>query len=104
MIEYAAFGFAVLVWWTWPAIWAVVLAAVYVSFRLSAWRDRRLEAKEDRGPEPCLAHMGTDPDGHEHWCWLKHEHEGQHMNQWGVPQGDFDQDEEEPAPGDPFKW
>lgn len=94
MIEYAAFGFAVLVWWTWPVLWAVVVTAVYASYRVSAWRDRRAEAKQDRGPEPCLIHMGTDPDGFEHWCWLKDGHIGPHMNQWGVPQEDFD---EEPA-------
>lgn len=93
MIEYAAFGFAVLVWWTWPALWAVVVTAVYGSYRLSAWQDRRTEAKQDRGPEPCLIHMGTDPDGFQHWCWLKDGHTGPHTNQWGVPHGDFDDDE-----------
>lgn len=93
MIEYAAFGFAVLVWWTWPVLWAVVVTAVYASYRVSAWQDRRAEAKQDRGPEPCLIHLGTDPDGFEHWCWLKDGHTGPHMNQWGVPQEDFDDDE-----------
>ena len=95
MIEYAAFGFAVLVWWTWPALWAVVVTAVYASHRVSAWRDRQLEAKQERGPEPCLIHMGTDPDGFEHWCWLKDGHAGPHTNQWGVPQGDFDDELED---------
>lgn len=79
MIEYAAFGFAVLVWWTWPALWAVVVTAVYASYRVSAWQDRRAEAKRDRGPEPCLIHMGTDPDGFQHWCWLMDGHAGPHM-------------------------
>lgn len=95
MIEYAAFGFAVLVWWTWPALWAVVVTAVYASYRVSAWQDRRAEAKQDRGPEPCLIHMGTDPDGHEHWCWLMDGHTGPHTNQWGVPHGDFDDELED---------
>lgn len=92
MFEYAAFGFVTLVWWTWPVLWAVVLSAVYASYRASAWRDARLEAVHDRGPEPCLTHMGTTPDGTEHWCWQKDGHPGPHHNQWGVSQDDFDAD------------
>lgn len=92
MIEYASFGFAVLVWWTWPLLWIVVVSAVYVSYRLSARRERRLEQARGLDVRPCLVHMGTDPAGGEHWCWLKDGHDGPHHNEWGVPEGDFNED------------
>lgn len=100
MIEYAAFGFMTLKWWTWPVLWAVVLFSVYSAQRLSAWRDARLEARQERGPEPCLAHMDTDADQFEHWCWKRFGHDGPHMNCWGVPQDDFDDELEHEFPPD----
>lgn len=103
MIEYAAFGFMTLKWWTWLVLWAVVLFSVYSAQRLSAWRDARLEARQERGPEPCLAHMGADADQFEHWCWKRYGHDGPHMNCWGVPQGDFDRDEEAPGPDEELR-
>lgn len=98
MIEYASFGFAVLVWWTWPLLWGVVVSAVYVSYRLSARRERNLERARGLDVSPCLEHMGTDLAGGEHWCWLKDGHDGPHHNEWGVPQSDFDSDDYAPVP------
>jgi hypothetical protein len=96
MFEYAAFGFVTLKWWTWPIMWSVVMIAVYSAQRLSAWSDRRHE-KRNRSltPEPCVAHMGTDADDYDHWCWLRDGHDGEHRNLWGVPQSDFDAQEDE---------
>lgn len=85
MIEYASFGFATLVWWTWPILWAVVVSAVYASYRLSSWRDARYERAHGFDVRPCLVHMGTQPDGIEEWCWQKDGHDGPHVNSWGVP-------------------
>lgn len=95
MFEYAAFGFVTLVWWTWPCLWAVVLAAVYGSQRLSAWRDRRIEQNQGLDVRPCMVHLGTTPDGLEQWCWQQRGHDGPHLTQWGVPQEDFDLEHEE---------
>lgn len=71
MIEYASFGFAVLVWWTWPLLWIVVVSAVYVSYRLSARRERRLEQARGLDVRPCRVHMGTDPAGGEPGDWVR---------------------------------
>lgn len=95
MIEYASFGFAVLVWWTWPVLWAVVMTAVYASYRVSSWRDRKREEALGRDVVPCLRHMGTTADGVEHWCWQQDGHAGPHHNQYGVPQDDFDVEHQE---------
>ena len=96
MLEYAAFGFVTLKWWTWPILWSVVLIAVYAAQRLSAWRDRADE-KRNRSltPEPCVAYMGTDADDYDHWCWRRDGHDGEHRNLWGVPQSDFEAEPDE---------
>lgn len=94
MMEYvqlAAFGWATLTWWSWPLLFLVVLAAVYVAVRLGFRED-------DDTVRPCLAHLGTEADGLEWWCMLKHGHDGTHLNQWGVdPSEDLDEtwDDEE---------
>jgi hypothetical protein len=80
MFEFAAFGFVTLVWWTWPAIAGIV----FVSMWLVLWLDSRKEGQADSGPYPCLAHLGTEPDGMEWWCWLREGHAGVHLNPWGV--------------------
>jgi len=95
MLEYASFGFVMLVWWTWPALWAVVLSAVYASYRLSVWRDRVYDRRHGHDVRPCMRHLGTSPDGLEHWCHQKSGHEGPHLTQWGVPQEDFDVEAQE---------
>lgn len=90
-MEYAAFGFATLTWWTYLILLVVVFTAVYGVWTLVSWQERREERAA--GPRPCLWYMGTDMSGEgytmDHWCWLRDGHEGQHINQWGVPQEDF---------------
>ncbi len=87
MIQYAAFGWATLTWWTWPLIFLVTMAAVYAA----VWFAFRSEREPD-GPVPCLAHLGTEPDGIEWWCMLIHRHDGVHRNQWGGdPAEDLDE-------------
>lgn len=86
MIQYAAFGWATLTWWTWPLLFLVTMAAVYTAVR-AAFRG---EIKD--GPAPCLEHLGTEPDGVEWWCFLTSGHDGPHLNQWGVdPSEDLDE-------------
>lgn len=93
-MEYAAFGFATLTWWTYLILLVVVFTAVYGVWTLVSWQERREERAS--GPRPCLEHMGTDMSGEtDHWCWLIDGHEGQHINQWGVPQEDFNDTDEE---------
>lgn len=82
MFEFAAFGFVTLVWWTWPAIAGIVFGSMYLAMLVSTRRDRKEEKAS--GPYPCLAHLGTEPDGMEWWCWLREGHAGVHLNQWGV--------------------
>lgn len=82
MFEFAAFGFVTLVWWTWPAIAGIVFGSMYLAMLVSTRRERKEEAAG--GPYPCLAHLGTEPDGMEWWCWLREGHAGVHLNQWGV--------------------
>lgn len=96
MFEFAAFGFVALVWWTWPVIGAVTFSAFYLAFRLISWQEQRHDAIEALfKPKPCMRHMGTAPDGIEHWCWQQDGHAGPHHNQHGVPQDDFDVEHQE---------
>lgn len=81
-LEFAAFGFATLTWWTWPLLFLVVVLAVYVAVRVSTWQDNR--KYEQFGPHPCLKHLGTEPDGREWWCWMREGHTGPHHNEWMV--------------------
>lgn len=87
MMEYAAFGFVALKWWTWPLVFVVVMAAVWGAVRLSTWQDHR--KYEAFGPHPCLKHLGTEPDGREWWCWLREGHAGPHHNEWMVSEDDI---------------
>lgn len=92
-MEYAAFGFATLTWWTYLILLVVVFTSVYGAWILVTWQEQRGERAA--GPRPCLEHMGTDMGQvHDHWCWLIDGHEGQHINQWGVPQEDFTSEED----------
>lgn len=90
MFEFAAFGFVALVWWTWPVIGAVTFSAFYLAFRLISWQEQRHDRRMGHDVKPCMRHMGTAPDGIEHWCWQQDGHAGPHHNQHGVPQDDFD--------------
>lgn len=94
MFEFAAFGFVVLAWWTWPVMAGLVFTAMWLALRLHDWQETR--RYETDGPHPCLAHLGTEPDGTEWWCWLREGHSGVHLNQWGV-----DVTEPMVAPGGP---
>lgn len=79
-MEYAAFGFATLTWWTYLILLVVVFTAVYGSWVLFSWQERREEKR--RGPFPCFHHMGTRTDGLELWCWQQDGHDGPHFNPW----------------------
>lgn len=82
MFESAAFGFVYLAWWTWPLMAGIVFGTMWVAMHLDRRRDRKEDAAA--GPHPCLAHLGTETDQTEWWCWLKEGHAGVHRNQWGV--------------------
>lgn len=80
-MEYLAFGFVTLKWWTYPIITGVVLGSVWLGFRLEELREKRQHRAD--GPYPCFAHLGTGPDGFEWWCRLKEGHDGPHRNELG---------------------
>lgn len=88
MMEYAAFGFATLTWWTYLILLVVVFTLVYGAWILVTWQERREERAA--GPRPCLTHLGTEPDGIEWWCFRQEGHDGPHLNHWGVdPSEDY---------------
>lgn len=76
MFEFAAFGFVALTWWTWPAIAGIVFASMWLVLWLDTRKQKRAEA--DSGPYPCLAHLGTDPEGSHSWCGQLEGHDGPH--------------------------
>lgn len=81
----AAFGWVALVWWTWPALFAVCTLGMWFGM----WLGYRENAKDVR---PCLAHLGTGQSGFEWWCMLRSGHAGPHRDQWG---DDPDEDPDE---------
>jgi len=91
VIRDTAFGFAVLVWWTWPAIFVTVMLAVGAV----VWLDRLADRRRDRsqGPSPCLAHVATtstyDGRAREIWCLRKHGHLGMHTGPNGMAADEF---------------
>lgn len=87
--EYAATGFMILPWWTWPCIAVTVVCSILAVMKYDAWKDERAHAKT--GPYPCLAHLGTDPSGMDLWCWLREGHTQPH----GYPEM-FGDDDDEP--------
>lgn len=99
--EYAATGFMILPWWTWPCIAVTVVCSILAVMKYDAWKDERAHAKT--GPYPCLAHLGTDEFGYELWC---HRREG-HTEPHGYPEmfGDDDPVEgPEPVAGSLCTW
>lgn len=78
MIEFAGFGFAVMVWWTWPVLFAVTMAAVYTACRLSQWQDDRAHHKG--AVHQCAEYVGEER-GMWFWCALPCGHGGEHMDE-----------------------
>lgn len=78
MIETAA-GLT-LTWWTYPLIAIASVCSMLISHAVvGAWEDRQEQKSQaDRGPYPCLAHLGTDDQGTEFWCWHQEGHSGPH--------------------------
>lgn len=70
-MTYAIWGYMALAWWTWPAMFAVVMLAVYAGLRLGE-RSARL-----KDPRPCNRHVATDSDGFEWWCQMRDGHDGE---------------------------
>ena len=87
--DYAAIGFAILPWWTWPAIAGTVVASVWVVVWLDGRRDRR--ERETAGPYPCFAHLGTAWDDPDSWCFRRDGHDGPHLGPWDAPGDDPDE-------------
>lgn len=82
-MDFAVFGFVALVWWTWPIVFVVVMAAVWAGYRLENWReDRKIR---QTGPHPCLAHMGEYSYSHmPMWCGRIEGHGGEHVASDGL--------------------
>lgn len=78
MIEYAAFGWATLTWWTWPALVVTVVGSVYAAWYLTLWQERREEARKEagHGPFPCLRLVAHDRHGRPRWCFERDDHVG----------------------------
>lgn len=76
-MEYAAFGWATMVWWTWPAIFVTVMAAVGAVVGLDRLVDRRAD-KRRRGRYPCLRNISSVPEQWELYCGDVDGHEGPH--------------------------
>jgi len=99
MMEYAAFGFATLVWWTWPLMAALVFFSVWAAWSTVTWQEDRRDRDAVR---PCLEYLGPDVSGGvDHWCWQRDGHDGEHLNQWGFPRSDFDEPYAGDGHGDP---
>lgn len=86
MLEVAAFGWVALVWWTWPALFVVTMAAVWTGVKLG---ERRAQPEV----RPCLEHMGTagGSEPFEMWCMRRSGHDGSHVDQWGLTDEDPDE-------------
>lgn len=78
MIEYAAFGWATLTWWTWPVLMVTVVGSVYAAWYLTLWQERRAEARKeaDHGPFPCLRLVARDWGDRPCWCFEADGHDG----------------------------
>lgn len=81
-------------WWTYVLIGTVVFACSFGAVWLANIAQPGVEQPGD-GPFPCGAHLGTDEDGAEDWCWQLAGHDGDHLGmrqyfdaelpEWPVP-------------------
>jgi hypothetical protein len=76
MSDFAAFGWVALEWWTWPALFATVMGAMYAGMLADRMHDRKREA--DSGPHPCLKLQEVDAYGVGLWCLKPEGHAGGH--------------------------
>lgn len=65
----------VLDWTAYPFICLSVALPMAVLYLIERRRELKAEAAYDG---PCMAHVGTDTDGTELWCWQKSGHSGAH--------------------------
>lgn len=65
-------------WWTYVLIGTVVFACSFGAVWLANIAQPGVEQPGD-GPFPCGAHLGTDEDGAEDWCWQLAGHDGDHL-------------------------
>lgn len=93
MIEYAAFGFVALKWWTWPVVFAVVLTAVYAATHLDHW----IESRKPAPLSMCGALVASpgapeDADGYgvHVWCHRAYGHRGIHRDEFGQSAEDYE--------------
>lgn len=81
-------------WWIYVLIGTVVFTSAFGGIWLAGIAfDRETEDET----YPCLAHLGTDTDGRELWCWLQHGHDGRHEDQSELPETVFTQEWPEDA-------
>lgn len=76
-----------LVWWCYPIVMACVAVPMAFFWLIENSRDSREE--RDVGPYPCLAYMGRDVYMGELWCWLLYGHDGDHEDQFELPDTAF---------------
>lgn len=73
-------------WWIYVLIGTVVFTSAFGGIWLAG-----IAFDRETGDEtyPCLAHLGSDRDGVELWCWRVHSHPGPHADQFELPETVF---------------
>lgn len=89
MTETLGSGWSVLVWWTWPTLFAVQFLAVWVALRL----DSRTGADEDVRYRcgALVGELGPNAAGHDGytWCALPEGHADHHRDEYGATPIDY---------------
>lgn len=76
-------------WWVYVLIGTIVFTSAFCGVWLASIAfDRETEDET----YPCLAHLGTENNGTELWCWLQHGHSGRHLDQFGLEETVFTQE------------
>lgn len=76
-MEYAAFGWATMVWWTWPAIFVTVMAAVGAVVGIDRAVDRKADKRTAKNL-PCMVHLDSERLRWETYCGDLSGHDGRH--------------------------
>lgn len=89
VIEYAAFGWVALKWWTWPLMFVVIMGGMLAGLWLDAWCGKRRDKKADPGPFQCgalVVNHGPHGNGYEvyAWCHQRHGHADDHRDEYGL--------------------
>lgn len=72
-METIAFGWATLVWWTWPLLILTVTGSVWLAWIGTLWQEKR---HGERRRYPCLRHTGTVSGIGDMYCGMPDGHAG----------------------------